>query len=72
MGPICPQIVDDQSDDALKPEWYKDAKAYILRQSLINMSEDCLYLNIYAPMEIYVNGKYWLLVVVNIFSAYST
>lgn len=47
FGPVCPQQVPDlhrMSGD--RRERYKR-----LRQHLVNESEDCLYLNIYAPIQ---------------------
>lgn len=49
FGPVCPQTFPPRPDPAMPTgRWgYMDR----VRYSLSNQSEDCLYLNIYAPLR---------------------
>lgn len=47
MGPVCPQKFPDET----KMSADRKEKFLKLKQHLTNQSEDCLYLNIYAPLQ---------------------
>lgn len=53
FGPVCPQKFP--STQGMRPERKKYFEE--LRKYLLNESEDCLYLNVYAPFQ----GKYYIL-----------
>jgi hypothetical protein len=59
FGPVCPQKLPDLNQR--KRNAMSEARATYLRRLFIylqhNQSEDCLYLNIYAPVQ--KKGKYW-------------
>lgn len=63
FGPVCPQNFPDKSKMAPEREEYFDRLA---KHLLLNQSEDCLYLNIYAPVQ----GKCVLIFSLNLMSAF--
>lgn len=46
-GPVCPQLLPDPNTMSAD----RKDKFNLLREHLVNQSEDCLYLNIYAPVQ---------------------
>nr|XP_039272096.1 neuroligin-4, Y-linked-like [Styela clava] len=57
MGPICPQKLDGPFLYPLLPAWFQKSSKYMKKMSK-NMSEDCLYMNIYVPLEFYYNESH--------------
>jgi neuroligin len=54
MGPVCPQKLPDISNETLALERMPKGRLEYLRRLQVylqNQSEDCLYLNLYAPAQ---------------------
>lgn len=56
MKPVCPQNLDGRFPVPFLPVWFQNGKNYMNKKAK-NMSEDCLYLNIYVPIDFYMNGE---------------
>ncbi|KAI4474385.1 hypothetical protein M0802_015629 [Mischocyttarus mexicanus] len=54
FAPVCPQVLPNLTDE-VKPARYEYLEKHL--QYLKNQSEDCLYLNIYAPHQ--PEGKFF-------------
>lgn len=50
FAPVCPQNIHGMLPGIMLPVWFTD-NLEVVAGYVLNQSEDCLYLNIYVPME---------------------
>ncbi|XP_044731238.1 neuroligin-4, X-linked-like, partial [Chrysoperla carnea] len=68
MGPVCPQKLPDISNETAALERMPRGRLEYLKRLLPylkNQSEDCLYLNIFAPAQVNVEQKYPVMVYIH-------